>query len=251
MENKIKNRQIRSDFLELFIVLSLIFMIISIYVPKAIWIEESIIAKKSRFNIQNIYDVEMFYNSLTDTFNADGEWAITLVNAIRDSLHADSTYLGERFLTLGGIGVAVDIPKGFDVEFDTTFGFPRTRRDTIIDTTHTIVMYSDDLGRNDTIFIQHKMLDEYEGNSNFVGRVGTEIKMRTELVNYYDSYQPSQSMLNCPLTNDPYKITVSDDISSVRVASPITEIYKERRYLIFSFKAQSHGYINDGFRSWD
>lgn len=251
MENKIKNRKIRSDFLELFIVLSLIFMIISIYVPKAIWIEESIIAKKSRFNIQNIYDVEMFYNSLTDTFNADGEWAITLVNAIRDSLHADSTYLGERFLTLGGIGVAVDIPKGFDVEFDTTFGFPRTRRDTIIDTTHTIVMYSDDLGRNDTIFIQHKMLDEYEGNSNFVGRVGTEIKMRTELVNYYDSYQPSQSMLNCPLTNDPYKITVSDDISSVRVASPITEIYKERRYLIFSFKAQSHGYINDGFRSWD
>lgn len=251
MENKIKNRQIRSDFLELFIVLSLIFMIISIYVPKAIWIEESIIEKKSQFNIQNIYDVEMFYNSLTDTFNADGEWAITLVNAIRDSLHADSTYLGERFLTLGGIGVAVDIPKGFDVEFDTTFGFPRTRRDTIIDTTHTIVMYSDDLGRNDTIFIQHKMLDEYEGNSNFVGRVGTEIKMRTELVNYYDSYQPSQSMLNCPLTNDPYKITVSDDISSVRVASPITEIYKERRYLIFSFKAQSHGYINDGFRSWD
>ena len=251
MENKIKKRQIRSDFLELFIVLSLIFMIISIYVPKAIWIEESIIEEESQFNIQNIYDVEMFYNSLTDTFNVDGAWAIDLVNAIRDSLHADSTYLGERILTLGGIGVAVDIPKGFDVEFDTTFGFLKTRRDTIIDTTYTIVMYSDDLGRNDTIFIPHKKLEEYEGNSNFVVQVGTETKMRTELVNYYDSYQPSQSMLNCPLTNDLYQITVSDNNSSVRIASPITEVYKERRYLIFSFKAQSHGYINDGLRSWD
>lgn len=251
MKNKIKKRKMRTDFLELFIVLSLIFMIISIYVPKAIWIEESIIEKESQFNIQNIYDVEMFYNSLTDTFNTDGAWAITLVNAIRDSLHADSTYLGERILNLDGIEVAVDIHKGFDVEFDTTFGFLKSRRDTIIDTTHTIVMYSDDLGRNDTIFIQHKKLDEYKSDSNFIDRVRTETKMRTELVNYYDSYQPSRSMLNCPLTNDSYKITVSDDNNSVRIASPITEVYKERRYLIFSFKAQSHGYINDGFRSWD
>ena len=58
-------------------------------------------------------------------------------------------------------------------------------------------------------------------------------------------------MLSCPLTKELYKITVTDDKSSVRVASPITELYKERRYLIFSFKANNHGYINDGLRSWD
>ncbi len=251
MENNIKKRQIRSDLLELVIVLSLIFMIITIYVPKAIWVEESIVEDESRFNIQNIYDVEMFYNTLTDSFSADGAWAIDLVNTVRDSLYADSTYLGKRVLTLSDMEVTVDIPKGYDVEFDTTFGFPQTRRDTIIDTTNTIVMYLEDLGRNDTIFIQHKELDKYELDSNFIDLVKTETKMRTELVNYYDSYQPSHSMLNCPLTKKPYKITISEDNSSVRVASPITDVYKERRYLIFSFKAHNHGYINDGIRSWD
>jgi len=251
MENKIKKRKMRTDLLELFIVLSLIFMIISIYVPKAIWIEESIFEEESRFNIQNVYDVEMFYNTLTDTFNTDGPWAIALINAVRDSLHADSLFIGEQAFTLDGKGVAVDIPIGFDVEFDTTFGFAKTRRDTIIDTTHTIVMFSDELGRNDTTFILNNKLDEFKNNSNFINRIGTEIKMRTELVGYYDSYQPSVSMMSCPLTNDSYKITVSDENSSVRIASPITEVYKDRRYLIFSFKAQSHGYINDGFRSWD
>ncbi len=251
MENKIKKRQRKSDYLELFIVLSLIFMIITIYVPKAIWAEESAIEADSRFNIQNVYDVEMFYNTLTDSFNTDGAWAIDLINAIRDSLHADSTYLGERTLAVEGKIIAVNVPKGFDVEFDTTFGYARTRRDSIMDTTHTIVLYSEELGRNDTLFIPHKKLREYEKNQNFIDHVGSEIKMRTELINYYDSYQPSQSMLSCPLTNDLYKITVSDDNRSVRVASPITDVYKENRYLIFSFKAQNHGYINDGVRSWD
>ncbi|MFQ6677904.1 MAG: hypothetical protein ACE5D0_06240 [Fidelibacterota bacterium] len=251
MDNKIKKRQRKSDYLELFIVLSLIFMIITIYVPKAIWVEESNIEEESRFNIQNVYDAEMFYNTLTDSFNSEGEWAMDLINAIRDSLHADSTYLGEKTLTLDGKTISVNIPKGFDVEFDTTFGYARTRRDTIIDTTHTIVLFSEELGRNDTIFIPHNKLKEFEGNANFVAQVGTEIKLRTELINYYDSYQPSQFMLNCPLTKDLYQITISEDNNSVRVASPITDVYKERRYLIFSFKAQNHGYISDGIRSWD
>jgi len=152
MENKIKKRQLRSDILELFIVLSLIFMIITIYVPKAIWEEEEIIQNNSRFKIQNLYDVEMFYQTLNDSFSIDGAWAIDLIDAIRDSVHADSTYIGEQSFTLNGKKVNVNIPKTFDIEFDTTFGFPRTRRDTIIDTTHTIVVYSEDLGRNDTNF---------------------------------------------------------------------------------------------------
>ena len=58
-------------------------------------------------------------------------------------------------------------------------------------------------------------------------------------------------MLHCPLTHELYKITIADNQSSVRVASPITELYKENRYLIFSFKANNHGYIKDGLRSWD
>jgi len=251
MEKKLSNRQFRSDLLELFIVLGFIFMIITIYVPKAIWEEETLVEEKSRFNMQNIFDVESFYNTLTDSFNVNGAWAINLVNAVRDSVMADSTYLGERVLSVNGMDVAVDIPKGFDVDFDTTFGFPKVRRDTIVDTTYTIAMFLEDLGRNDTIFIQHKKLAEYEANPNFVASIASESKERSELTNYYDSYQPDVSMLYCPLTQERYKITIADNKSSVRVASPITELYKESRYLIFSFKAYNHGYINDGLRSWD
>ncbi|HBN44892.1 MAG TPA: hypothetical protein DD389_00300, partial [Candidatus Marinimicrobia bacterium] len=79
MEKKLSNRQFRSDLLELFIVLGFIFMIITIYVPKAIWEEETLVEEKSRFNMQNIFDVESFYNTLTDSFNVNGAWAINLV----------------------------------------------------------------------------------------------------------------------------------------------------------------------------
>ena len=41
MEKKLSKRHFRSDLLELFIILSFIFMIITIYVPKAIWEEEA------------------------------------------------------------------------------------------------------------------------------------------------------------------------------------------------------------------
>ena len=84
MIKKIVNRQFNSDILELFIIFGFIFMIITIYVPKAIWEEEAQAEKLSRSNIQNVFDVESFYNTLTDTFNTDGLWAITLINAVRD-----------------------------------------------------------------------------------------------------------------------------------------------------------------------
>lgn len=187
MKNNISKRQFHSDLLELFIVLAFIFMIITIYVPKAIWEEEAQIEKQSRHFMQNIYDVESFYNTLTDSFNVDGYWSMNLVNAVRDSIMADSTYLGERVLSLNGSDIAVNIPKGYDVDFDTTFGYPKVRRDTIIDTIHTIVMFLEDLARNDTIFIQDKKFADFKVQSNFVSKIATETKSRSELTNYYES----------------------------------------------------------------
>ncbi len=251
MKNDIKNRKARADLLELFIVLALIFMITTIYVPKAIWEEELMAETESRFNMQNLYDVESFYKSLTDSFIVDVEWAIKVVNTVRDSLHADSTYFGEKEFMFEGLVLNVNIPKGFDVDFDTTFGFAKTRRDTIIDTTHMIVMFMEKIDRNDTLYVQNNKLAEYEQDENFVSLIESESNERSERVDYYDSYQPDMNMLNCPLTGEPYRITVSDSKESVRIASPITDIYKERRYLIFALEAASHGYINDGTRSWD
>lgn len=246
-----KNRQLRADLLELFIVLSFVFMIITIYVPKAIWEDELAAEQMSRFYMQNVYDVESFYNILTGAYTTDGLMAMNIVNAARDSLMADSTFMGENWVRVNTNKYKVNIPKGFDVEFDTTFGFPKVRRDTLSDTTHTIAIFSEDLGRNDTIFIQHKTLAEYQNNENFVSLISTETKLRSELINYYDSYYPDSSMFNCPLTKDPYIISLTENNNGVRVASPITDFYKERRYMIFSFRTGSHGYINDGVRSWE
>ena len=247
----LKKRKMHSDLLEFAIVLAFIFLIISIYVPRAIWDEEDFYEDESRFHMENMFDVQDFYNSLMEDYNPDGLWAIKVVNSVRDSITGDSTYLGEQPITLNGKSFTVNVPKGYDIDFDTTFGFPMTRRDTIQDTTATIVMFSEDLSRNDTIYIQKKRLDYFQSDSNFVAfldEVGSE---RVEIVNYYDTYMPDSSMYFCPVTEKPYLISIKDEGNSVRVDSPIEETVVRNRYAIFAFKAGNHGFIDDGSKSWD
>ena len=149
----LNKRKQYSDLIELFIVIAFLFMIITIYVPSAIWVEEARAAEDARFNIQTVHDVEYFYKILTDDYEENGLWAMNVVNAVRDSVMADSTYLGERTFELAGESVNVLVPEGYDVEFDTTFGILKTRRDTLIDTIHTVVVYSQEMSRNDTSFV--------------------------------------------------------------------------------------------------
>ena len=150
------NQNKLSDLLELAMVLAFLFLIFVIYVPVFIWAEEHDYEKRSRFNMQNIYDVEMFYEQLTGTYSTNFYEAMTVVNSARDSLLGDSLYVGEKSLTLFGREYAVDINETFGFNYDTTFGFKSYRRDTILDTTVQIIMYSNELGRNDTSFTQKK-----------------------------------------------------------------------------------------------
>ena len=126
-----------SDFLELGIILAFIFLIISIYVPRAIWDEEESFEDRSQFYMENMFDVQSFYKSIIGEFSTDGLWAVQVVNSARDSLSGDSTYIGNQSITLNSKTFNVNIPKGYDIEFDTTFGFPMMRRDTISDTIYT------------------------------------------------------------------------------------------------------------------
>ncbi len=240
-----------SDLIELGIVFAFLFMIITIYVPSMIWVEEAEAAETARFNIQTVHDIEYFYRILTDDYEPDGLWAMNVVNAVRDSVLADSTYLGERNFELIGENVSVNIPEGFDVEYDTTFGFLKTRRDTLIDTIHTVVVYSEELSRNDTSFVTKNDLSLVMVEEGFVSDLGFETKQRSEVVSYYDSYIPDSSNFYCPLTNEKIVVNIKDDGDIVRISSPIEGIYSEGRYLLFSFKTRNHGYIEDGSRSWD
>jgi hypothetical protein len=216
-----------------------------------IWEEEAEAAETARFNIQTVHDVEYFYKMLTNKYESDGLWAMNVVNAVRDSVLADSTYLGERNFELTGENISVNIPDGFDVEYDTTFGFLKTRRDTVIDTIHTVVMYSEELSRNDTSFVSKRDLSLLMLEQGFISDLGYETKQRSEVVSYYDSYTPDSSNFYCPLTNEKISVKIKDDGDVLRISSPIEGIYNEGRYMLFSFKTRNHGYIEDGSRSWD
>ena len=248
--DKLKRKQY-SDLIELAIIFAFLFMIITIYVPSMIWEEEAEAAETARFNIQTVHDVEYFYKMLTDKYESDGLWAMNIVNAVRDSVLADSTYLGERNFELTGENISVNIPDGFDVEYDTTFGFLKTRRDTVIDTIHTVVMYSEELSRNDTSFVSKRDLSLLMLEQGFISDLGYETKQRSEVVSYYDSYTPDSSNFYCPLTNEKISVKIKDDGDVLRISSPIEGIYNEGRYMLFSFKTRNHGYIEDGSRSWD
>ena len=163
-----------SDLLELITVLAFFFLIFVIYAPVSVWSEEQEFEKQSRFNMKNIYDVESFYEQLTGSYNPNFFEAMKVVNSARDSLLGDSLYVGEQSLTLFGREYKVDINESFGFNYDTTFGFKSYRRDTILDTTVQIVMFSQELGRNDTSFTQKKFLSTYSQDPNFVANLGEE-----------------------------------------------------------------------------
>ena len=246
-----EKRKNYSDLLELAIVAAFIFLIICIYVPRAIWDEEESFQGESHFFMENMYDVQNFYKSVMGEYSPDGLWAVQVVNSVRDSLSGDSTYLGNQSITLNNKTFSVNVPKGYDIEFDTTFGFPMMRRDTISDTIATIVMYSEDLSRNDTSYVQKKLLNKFTSDTNFVELVEEVPSERVEVINYYDTYMPDSSMYFCPVSQKPYLISLEDEGNSVRVGSPIEETIVRRRYVLFAFKADNHGFIDDGSKSWD
>ncbi|MBT3501089.1 MAG: hypothetical protein HOM78_03235 [Candidatus Marinimicrobia bacterium] len=245
------SKQNKTDLLEIAIVLAMFFLIIVIYVPVAIWEEEEYFQDESRYRMQNLYDIEVFYSQLTGEYNPNFLEAMTLVNSTRDSTVADSLFIGEQKIYFNDKEFLVDVTESFTFEFDTTFGFKSFRRDTVLDTTLQIAVYMEDLGRNDTSFIRIKDLATYESNENFITIVKEEPMKRVEAIEYYKTYLPDSSTYYCPLTNNPYQLEISEDGTGIQVSSPITEIIIEPRYLLFSFNAISHGLIKDGQKSWD
>jgi len=246
MEKKARNK---TDWIELLIVLAFLFLIIAIYVPIAIWADENKFTEESRTRMQNVHNVQHFYSQLTDKYNENGYEAMHIINAVSDSATADSNFVGEQRLNLLGKVYTVNVPEGFTVEFDTTFGLHKFKRDTTIDTTATVVMYSEELSRNDTIFVQKIEVPSLEEDPAFRAVIDENPLEIIAVDSYYDRYQPDSTQFICPVSNKPYKLTFKDDV--FRVDSPIEETYKKRKYVFFTFKANNHGYIEDGVASWD
>ena len=148
------NQQNKTDLLEIVIILAMVFLVVVIYLPVAIWEDEEHYQNESRYRMQNLYDVESFYSRLTGEYNPNFFEALSVVNAIRDSALADSLFIGEQLLNLSGKEFIVDVDESFGFDYDTTFGIKSFRKDTVKDTTLQIVIFDQDLGRNDTNFIR-------------------------------------------------------------------------------------------------
>ena len=244
-----KKVQHKTDWIELLIVLAIVFLIIAIYVPVAIWADEDRYEEQSHSRMQNIYDIERFYAQLTNKYHQNGIEAMHIINAVADSVTADSNYVGEQKLNLLDSIIDVNVPKGFVVEFDTTFGFQKFKRDTTNDTTSTVVMYSEELSRNDTIFVQKKEVTNLQDDPAFRGVISEEPLEIVAVESFYDKYRPDSTQFLCPVTKKSYKLTFKED--GFRIDSPIEETFKKHKYLVFAFKANNHGYIEDGVASWD
>jgi len=236
------------DLLELIILVAILIFIAVIYIPRTIWDEEEKVRGESRFRMENVYDVLTYYQRLTGKPTDDVLWALNVVNAARDSLIADSTFLGPQKIILPEKEVTVDLYEGYTVAFDTSFGFFRTRKDTLLDTVLTVVVYNEEESTYDTSFVHLEQIDPYLSDSLFVGIADTTISTHVEVVSYYESYMPDSSMFFCPLTYHPYVVEVGEDM--LKVESPIEGSYVEVRYKIFTFKSDSHGKIENGEKSW-
>ena len=237
-----------SDLLEFGILMAVILFMAVIYIPRAIWDEEEEVRKEGRFRMENVYDVLSYYQRLTGGSANDALRALRIVNASRDSLTADSTFLGAQTIITGGKKTAVEIYPSYGVAFDTSFGFLRTRKDTLSDTVLSVVVYNEQESTFDTSFVRLEQLGPFLEDTSFVGIADTSMSSHIEVVSYYESYMPDSSMFFCPLTGLPHIIEATEE--RLKVESPIEGVYSEPRYLVFSFKSDSHGKIEDGEKSW-
>ena len=245
------DQQNKTDALEILIILAMFLLVVVIYVPVAIWEDESFYERKSRSRMKNIYDIQTFYKRLTGDYSPSFLKAMAVVNAVRDSSIADSLFLGKQNLFINNEQYIIDVDQSYGFEYDTTFGEKSFRKDTILDTILQISMYSEELGREDTSFIQKKELFNYENISEFRSIIEEEPLERVQAVEYYKTYIPDSINYFCPLTNEPYKLEISEDGSVLTISSPIETPIIERYYILFTFEAENHGFIKAGRKSWD
>ena len=269
------------DLMEMGIVLAVIAFVVVIYIPKSIWIEETEVEDQSHSQMLNISKILNFYQEFTGERTEDAEWAIKVVNAVRDSVVADSLFSDHpRIINLDNREIEVTVPKSFIwmkpdrrlgenplaqhvryiTTYDTSFGHLGARKDTIVDKIFSVVVEdrSEDPDNSatwfkDTSFIRADKLALFKAsldtfNSYYVGIADTSKSEHVELVHYYDRFRPDEFVLNFPLSDERYIIRV--DSEKVVIKVPDKE-YSERRYFLFTFNPDvKDDSISNGYPSW-
>ncbi len=140
--NKIKFTT-RIAVLDWLFVFAIIILLLIVYIPNQIWIQEKFDRDESRFRMRTISNASEFYKEITGNYTIDGPQMFELVEAAIDSAFADSLFVGEQQIILNDKIFNVSINKGFDYRADTTFSIAEQIRKTIVDTLYWTLEYSD------------------------------------------------------------------------------------------------------------
>lgn len=269
------------DLTELGIVLAVIAFVIVIYIPRSIWTEETEIEDQNHSQMLDIYKVMEFYQEFTGETTEDAEWAIQLVNAVRDSVVADSLFSNEpRKIVLNGHVVDVTVPKSFIwmkpdrrlgenplakhvryvTTYDTSFGHLGVRKDTIVDEVYKVVVedrsedpYNSEMWFMDTSFVRADKLESFIASLDtftvhYMGIADSSQSEHVEVIHYYDRFRPNESVLNFPIGDKRYIIRTDSENVVIKIPD---EDYSEQRYLLFTFDPDVEGdSVSNGIASW-
>ncbi|MFQ6607077.1 MAG: hypothetical protein ACE5EE_00925 [Fidelibacterota bacterium] len=269
------------DLLEMGIVLAIIAFIAVIYIPQSIWNEESDVEEFNRNKMLAINKILDFYKDFTGETTDDALWAIQVVNAVRDSVVADSLFSNSpRKLVLDGREIEVTVPKSFIwmlpdrrlgenplsqhvryiTRYDTALGNLGVRKDTIVDEVYSVVVENrsedpdnPDTWFLDTSFIRSDRLNMYLASldtflTKYVGIAETSKSEHVEVIHFYDRFRPDESILKFPIGEERYIIRVDSDNVVIKVPD---KDYSERRFFLFTFDPDVDGdSITNGNASW-
>lgn len=250
------NFEKKISFLDWGLTIAFLVLILAIYLPSNIHIEESYFKNKSRHRMRVIYAAEEYYRELTGHYTLDGEHLINLVQQARDSLMGDSLFYGEKIIHIDGIPNIVNISPGFEFRVDTTFSDETLIKIEVEDIILTVGMINEETNNIDTIYVNKNHIEKFMADSLFNGIYAVDTSSHSEVYSDYTrlGFRLTSNLLQCPLTHEKYllKLDESDpEMPVFTVTSPVPAGYSEPRFLyLYRFKADNHGFISDGRKSW-
>ncbi len=239
--------------LDWLVILAALVLVGIIYIPKYIWAEEETYRADSRRRMEIIQDAENFYNIMRGNYTTDGDFLFNLISQTHDSLIADTTFTGLQIVHVDGSPYRLTIPGLMGPQMDTTFSVGRIMRREVLDTTYTITLWNDERASYDTVFINGSSgLAQVKQDTAFSEVLDTSYGSHSEVYTDYkwNRFRLEPELLLCPVTMNPFIISLDSTENDLTIASPIIGEYLESRYILFKFEAKYHGKIVDGDPSW-
>ena len=150
----------------------------------------------------------------------------------------------------------LNIPNDLQTIVDTTFSSEIILKKEVVDVIYTVGLKNEESGHIDTIFVNKNNIEMVRSNESYISEYHIDTTSHSEVYSDYKrkGYRLELGLLKCPLTNDNYIIEIDEsDIEEpiLTISSPIPENYSEPRFLfLYRFKADNHGMISGGIKSW-